>query len=88
MSAYLGKKKPSLAYKLHQKQRIIKKRLKIADQWRFDDGHGIDENQYINEQNRLFKDNLNCNSKMCKYYKHVGNNKQKLSYRDLKLLDK
>lgn len=68
-------------YRLHHLERIIKKRLRIVKQWRITGGG---EHPMEKEPHRLHKYNLNCGCKMCKYYKHAGNSKERISFKDLK----
>jgi len=75
------------AERLHKTNMKIKKRLEIVKMWG-DDGimtgklqpHPLEKCPH-----KLHKWNLNCGCKMCKYYKHIGNNKAKFSHRDNKL---
>lgn len=74
-----------LSFKKHQRDRIIKKRVKIVKQWML----GLEDlfsepHQYLKEPGRLFKYNLNCGCKRCHYYKNSGNSKSKYSHKDLK----
>lgn len=74
-----------LAIRKQQRDRIIKKRVKIVKQWYIGLEGIVDEpHQYLKEPGRLFKLNLNCGCKRCHYYKNSGNSKVKYSYRDLK----
>ena len=69
----------SLAEKIHQTQRIIKKRLAIAKTL----GNG----RLIETPHRMHKWNLNCGCKMCHFYKYVGNSKAKYKHRDRKMYE-
>ena len=75
----------SLSENRHQEQRIIKKRLKIAE------SHNLQElgirNRYVEEPHRLHKFNLNCGCKQCHYYKNCGNSKAKYKHRDKKMYE-
>lgn len=70
----------TLAERIHQRKRILKKRKEIVKSW--DKNHPL-----LEEIGKMTKFNGNCGCKMCKYYKHVGNSKEKLSHRDKKLKD-
>jgi len=69
----------SLAEKIHQTKRIIKKRLAIA---KIFGNEGL-----IESPHRMHKWNLNCGCKLCHYYKHCGNKKAKYKHRDIKMYE-
>ena len=72
-----------LAYKNHQRDRIIKKRTEIVKQWYIGMEDLISEpSHYLKEPGRMVKFNLNCGCKTCHYYKHVGNSKSKYSHKE------
>ena len=73
-------------YRMHQEERIIKKRMKIVKQWKSDYQGFFEEHPLESEPHRMHKWNMNCGCMMCKYYKHVGNNKEKYRHRDRKLI--
>lgn len=75
-------------YRLYQLNRIIKKRKNIVKNiWRPLCLHGYEEeNILLQESHRMHKWNLNCGSKMCHYYKYLGNSKHRWKYKDLKAM--
>ena len=62
----------------------IAKRMQIIKGWAFDGK----PHPWEMEPHRAHKFNLNCGCKMCHYYKHVGNSKQKLTAKDKRMIDK
>lgn len=65
-------------WRLQNLKRVIGKRLQILKQWRFNN----EVHPWEMEPHRAHKFNLNCGCKMCHYYKHVGNSKQKFTIKD------
>lgn len=66
------------AWRLQQLRNKINKRMKIVKQWRFNN----EKDPLEDQPHRVHKFNLNCGCKMCHYYKHIGNKKGRLTYKE------
>ena len=74
-----------LAQWIHHRQRILSKRRNIVKQWVRGCSDDI-PHLYLIQSGRMSKFNLNCGCKLCHYYKHMGNAKSRLSFRDKRQL--
>lgn len=71
------------AERIHLTNKKIAKRVKIVKSWDVGTLSFGPADPILMEPHRAHKFNLNCGCKMCHYYKHVGNSKQKFTKKDL-----